>query len=388
MTSPLKGITILDLTHVLAGPFCTLSLADLGADVIKVEPPGRGDDTRAFPPFKDGKSAYFAAINHSKKSIALDLKADDDRIVFEKLLARADVLVENYRPGVLDRLGYGWEDVHAAHPALIYAAVSGFGHTGPDKLKPAYDMVVQARGGTMSITGEKDRDPVRVGASIGDIVAGMFLTQGILAALYDRHTTGTGRKIDVAMLDSQLAILEHAVAITTTTGKPPGRSGARHPSITPFETFHGSDGQFVIAAGNDTLFERLCVCLGLPLAQDPRFATNAKRCENARLLRRLIEAITLDQTCAHWIARLTAAGVPTGPIQDVEQVLKDPQILARNMVVDVLEHGRPAFKAAGNPVKISGMADPSTRPPAPSLDGNRGEILRWLETPIAAKRPR
>lgn len=379
MPNLLSNVTILDLTHVLAGPFCTMTLADLGATVIKVERPGRGDDTRAFPPFKDGKSAYFSAINHSKKSIALDLKSDADREVFEGLLTRVDVLVENFRPGVMDRLGYGWDDLHAAFPRLIYGSVSGFGQTGPDARRPAYDMVAQARGGVMSITGEKDREPVRVGASIGDIVAGMYLTQGILAALYDRESTGMGRMIDVAMLDSQLAILEHAIAITTATGTPPGRTGARHPSIAPFETFHASDGLFVIAAGNDVLFERLCICLDLPLADDPRFATNPERCKHARLLKRLIEAVTLDNTCAYWISRLTAAGIPTGPIQTVAQVLKDPQILARKMVVDVLDrNGRHAFTAAGNPIKVSGIDDKTTRPPAPDLDGNRGEILRWL----------
>ncbi|MBV2360771.1 CoA transferase [Thalassococcus sp. CAU 1522] len=380
MSLPLRGYTILDLTHVLAGPFCTQILSDMGAEIIKVERPGIGDDTRAFPPFKDKKSAYFAGLNHGKKSIALDLHADDDKAIFERLLDRADVLVENFRPGVLERLGYGWEAVHARFPQIVYGAVSGFGHTGPDAKRPAYDMVVQARGGVMSITGEKGREPVRVGASIGDIVAGMFLCQGILAALLDRQRSGKGRKIDVAMLDSQLAILEHAVAITSITGKPPVPSGARHPTITPFETFHASDGLFVIAAGNDKLFEKLCVALQLPLAQDERFATNPARCENARLLKRLIEAVTLDQTRAHWIAKLTNAGIPTGPIQDVGQVMKDPQILARNMVVDVLDkYGRTAFKAAGNPIKMSDCPDLPTRPPAPDLDGNRAEILRWLE---------
>ena len=380
MPMPLSGVTVLDLTHVLAGPYAAMTLADLGAKVIKVERPGTGDDTRAFPPFKDGKSAYFATINHGKKSIALDLKSDPDRALFDRLLARADVLLENYRPGVMEKLGLGWEALHARFPGLIYGAVSGFGHTGPDARRPAYDMVVQARGGVMSITGEKDREPVRVGASIGDIVAGMFLAQGVLAALYDRKTTGQGRKVDVAMLDSQLAILEHAIALTSVTGKAPGPSGARHPSITPFETFHASDGLFVIAAGNDVLFERLCLALQLPLADDARFATNPARCDNARLLKRLIEAVTLDNTRAHWIAKLTAAGIPTGPIQTVAQALKDPQLLARNMVVDVLDrYNRPAYKAAGNPIKISGMADPTTRPAAPDLDGNRGEILRWLE---------
>lgn len=380
MTAPLSGYTILDLTHVLAGPYCTMSLADLGAEVIKVEQPGCGDDTRAFPPFKDGKSAYFATINHGKKSIALNLKDPGDRAIFERLVARADVLVENYRPGVMERLGYGWEELHTAFPRLVYGAVSGFGHTGPDAKRPAYDMVVQARGGVMSITGEKDRDPVRVGASIGDIVAGMFLAQGILAALLDRDRIGKGRKIDVSMLDSQLALLEHAVAMTSVNGTAPGPSGARHPSITPFETFHAADGLFVIAAGNDRLFEKLCVALELPLADDPRFATNPARCEHARLLKRLIEAITLGDTRTAWIAKLTAAGIPTGPIQNVAEVLKDPQIMARNMVVDVLDKaGRAAYTAAGNPIKMTGNPDPSTRGPAPDLDGNRGEILRWLD---------
>jgi CoA:oxalate CoA-transferase len=380
MTAPLAGYIILDLTHVLAGPFCTMTLSDLGAKVIKVERPGQGDDTRAFPPFKNGKSAYFATINHGKSSIALDLKSESDRAVFDRLLARADVLVENFRPGVMERMGYGWEALHNAYPKLIYAAVSGFGHTGPDAKRPAYDMVVQARGGVMSITGEKGRDPVRVGASIGDIVAGLFMAEGILAALVDRERGGPGRKIDVAMLDSQLAILEHAIALTTVSGAPPGPSGARHPSITPFETFHASDGLFVIAAGNDALFEKLCLTLPLPLADDPRFATNPARCDNARLLKRLIEAVTIERPRAHWIAKLKAAGIPTGPIQNVAEALRDPQILARNMVVDVLDrNGRPAYTAAGNPIKMTGTPDPVTRRPAPELDGNRGEILRWLD---------
>lgn len=380
MPLPLDGLTVLDLTHVLAGPYCSMSLSDLGARVIKVERPGTGDDTRAFPPFKDGKSAYFAALNHGKKSIALDLKNDADRAIFDRLLAKADILLENYRPGVMARLGYGWDSLHERYPRLIYGAVSGFGHTGPDSRRPAYDMVVQARGGVMSITGEKDRDPVRVGASVGDIVAGMFLAQGVLTALYDREHSGKGHKIDVAMLDGQLAILEHAVALTTVTGTPPGPSGARHPSITPFDTFHASDGLFVIAAGNDVLFEKLCITLQLPLADDARFATNPARCDNARLLKRLIEAVTLESTRAFWIAKLTAAGIPTGPIQDVAQALKDPQILARNMVVDVLDrNGRAAYKAAGNPIKMSDVPDPTTRAPAPDLDANRGEILRWID---------
>jgi CoA:oxalate CoA-transferase len=378
--APLDGITILDLTHVLAGPFATHTLQDLGARVIKVERPGAGDDTRAFPPFVAGESAYFAALNAGKQSIALDLKAGPDRVLFERLLARADVLVENYRPGTMARLGYGWDALAARHPRLIYAAVSGFGQTGPDAMKPAYDIVVQARGGVMSITGEADGPPVRVGASIGDIAAGMFLTQGILAALYDRERTGKGAMVDVAMLDSQLAILEHAVAITSATGVPPGRVGARHPTITPFATFRAADGFVVIAAGNDALFERLCEVLGLALSDDPRFASNLARCENHALLKRLIEAVTLGGTVSAWTTALEAAGLPTGRVQDMAEVMRDPQLLARNMVQGVRPRpGGPTFVAAGNPIKMSTLAEPAMRDPAPALDGDRQTILDWLK---------
>lgn len=378
--APLRDVTIVDLTHVLAGPYASMTLADLGARVIKVERPETGDDTRAFPPFKAGQSAYFATINHGKESIALDLKSEKDRIVFERILSQADILLENYRPGVMERLGYGWAELQQRFPKLIYGAVSGFGHTGPDSQRPAYDMVVQARGGVMSITGERGRDPVRVGASIGDIAAGMFLAQGVLAALLEVQKTGRGQKVDIAMLDSQLALLEHAIALTTVTGEAPRPSGARHPSITPFETFHAEDGLFVIAAGNDVLFERLCDELELPLAQDPRFATNPARCDNARLLKRLIEAVTIDRPATHWINCLTKAGIPTGPIQNVAEVLQDPQIKARNMVVEVLDKaGNPAYVAAGNPIKMSYLPDPTTRAPAPNLDGDRDAILAWLD---------
>ena len=378
--APLDGITILDLTHVLAGPFASQTLQDLGARVIKVERPGTGDDTRAYPPFKAGESAYFATLNAGKQSIALDLKADADRAIFERLLARADVLVENFRPGVMARLGYGWERLHARLPRLIYGAVSGFGQTGPEAQKPAYDMVVQARGGVMSITGESGGPPVRVGASIGDIVAGMYLTQGILAALYQRERSGEGAFIDVAMLDAQLAIQEHAVAITSATGVPPGPTGARHPTITPFATYRAADGFVVIAAGNDAMFARLCGVLGLTLANDPRFATNAARCDNHALLKRLIEAVTLGETVAHWLAVLDAAGLPTARVQTMAEVLHDPQILARNMVLPVTPHpGGPEFVATGNPIKMSTLPEATALPPAPRLDGDRAAILDWLD---------
>lgn len=379
---PLSGIVVLDLTHVLAGPFCSHTMGDLGARIIKVERPGLGDDTRAFPPFVQGQSAYFAALNAGKESIALDLKSPTDRGILDRLLARADVLLENYRPGVMERLGYGFARLHAKYPRLIYGAVSGFGHTGPDAAKPAYDMVVQARGGVMSITGEEGGPPVRVGASIGDIVAGMYLTQGVLAALYDRERTGKGAKIDVAMLDAQLAIQEHSIAITTATGTPPGRTGARHPTITPFSTYRAMDGFFVIAAGNDAMFRLLCQTLDLAIKpRDPRFATNVARCQNHALLKRLIEAVTLGETVAYWTAKLEAAGLPTACVQDMGQVLEDPQLLARSMVLPVAPDAKGnRFIAPGNPIKMSSLPEIAGRSAAPTLDRDRRAILKWLNS--------
>ena len=383
MSDPLSGIVVLDLTHVLAGPFSAMTLGDLGAHVIKVERPATGDDTRAFPPFVGKDSAYFAALNRGKQSIALDLKAPPDRAVFDRLLARADVLLENFRPGTMERLGYGYEDLSKRFPKLVYGAVSGFGHSGPESGKAAYDMVIQARGGVMSITGEEGGKPVRVGASIGDVTAGLYLTQGILAALFRRERTGEGAKVDIAMLDSQVAILEHALVLASVTGRAPGPTGARHPTIAPFSTFRAADGFVAIAAGNDRLFRTLCGVLGIPeMADDPAFATNTARVANVHLLKRRIEAVTLTKGRTEWVAAFEAAGVPTGLVQDMTEVLADPQLLARNMIVRI--EGRndgPAFVAAGNPIKMTGLDDTARRPSAPSLDGDRQAVLDWLGAP-------
>ncbi|MHA6324122.1 CaiB/BaiF CoA transferase family protein [Roseivivax sp. CAU 1753] len=380
MPHPLSGLIVLDLTHVLAGPFTTRALAELGARVIKIERPGTGDDGRALPPFKADKSAYFAALNHSKASIALDLKAEADRVTFERLLARADVLVENFRPGVMDKLGFGWDALNSRFPRLIYGALSGYGQTGPDARRPAYDIVAQARGGVMAQTGRPGQEPVRAGTATGDLAAGMFLAQGLLAALYERERTGHGRRVEVSMLDAQLALQAQGIAEVSVTGTAPGPQGSRAGDIAPAEAIQTADGVIVIAAGNDRHFERLCTALSLPLDEDPRFATNAARVQNARLLKRHIETVTLAKTRAHWLARLTAAGIPNAAIQGIDQVMKDPQILSRNMLVDVLDrNGRKAFVAPGNPIKMSGVEDRTSRSPAPDLDANRGEILRWLD---------
>ncbi|PCJ71922.1 MAG: carnitine dehydratase [Rhodobiaceae bacterium] len=376
---PFSGLKVIDLTRVLAGPYCTMVLADLGAEVVKVEMPGRGDDARHIGPFIDGKSAYFMSLNRGKQSIALNLKDEADRKTFETLLETADVLVENYRAGTLDKLGYSWETLHAKYPKLILASASGFGQTGPYKEKPAYDMVVQAMGGIMSLTGHEGNPPTRVGSSIGDITAGLFTAIGIGSALYHRAMTQEALRIDVSMLDSQLAILENGVARYVATGQIPGPLGSRHPSIAPFQAFEVADGHIVIAAGNDILFARMAKAIGcIQLIDDDRFASNELRCENGIVLAEIMERVLKSQPSTHWLDILDAAGVPNGPINNVEQALNDPQILARNMVISTDDPDIGTLKMAGNPIKISGFADPSKRPAAPALDGDRADILKKL----------
>ncbi len=372
---PLNGITVIDLTRVLAGPYCTMMLCDLGARVIKVESPG-GDDARQFGPFVDGESAYFASLNRGKESIALNLKDEADRTVFERLLAKADVLVENFRPGALDRLGFGWEALHERFPRLIYAAASGFGHSGPYSARPAYDLVVQAMGGIMSLTGQSGGAPARVGTSIGDIAAALFTAIGVSTALYSREKTGEGMKIDVAMLDCQVAILENALARYFATGQVPGPMGTRYPSITPFEALATGDGHVVVAAGNDTLFARLCEALGCPDLQfDTRFDTNPKRTANADALKVELEAALAKDTTANWLTVLEEAGIPSGPINNVEAVVTDTQVAARNMIVSATAPSGKQVNMAANPIKLSAFADSSTRGPVPALDSARARIL-------------
>lgn len=378
-SGPLSGINVVDLTRVLAGPYCTLILADLGARVVKVELPGRGDDARHIGPFVGEHSAYFASVNRGKESIALDLKDPADRAVFEKLLARADVLVENFRPGTMEKLGYGWETLQERHPRLIYAAASGFGHSGPYADRPAYDLVAQAMGGIMSVTGHPGAPPTRVGTSIGDIAAGLFTAVGVNAALLHRERHGRGLKIDVAMLDCQLAILENAIARYFATGEAPGPLGARHPSITPFDAFATRDGHVVVAAGNDALFAKLCDLLGRPeLATDPRFASNANRTEHEAELKAELEAVLRHEGAQHWLARLGAAGIPCAPIHDVAALLRDPQVAARNMLVELDDPDAAPLRTAGNPIKLSGFPDPRVRPGAPRLDADGARLRREL----------
>jgi CoA:oxalate CoA-transferase len=376
---PLSGITIVDLSRILAGPYCTLLLAELGARVIKVEPPGQGDDARHYGPFRSGKSAYFSSVNRGKESIALDLKSPAGRDVFERLLDKADALVENFRPGTMEKLGYGWEVLHPRYPRLVYAAASGFGHTGPYSHYPAYDMVVQGLGGVMSITGHPGMPLTRVGTSIGDLGGGLFTAIALNAALLHRERTGEATKVDVSLFDCQLALLENAIVRYTTTGEIPGPMGARHPSITPFEAFATADGNIIIAAGNDGLFVKLAHALGRPdLAANPLYRTNPLRNQNQAALKAEIESVLQSAGTGEWIAALEAAGVPCGPVNNIAEALAHPQTEARNMLVTVDDPAMGALKLAGNPMKLSAFADPPTRAPAPDLDADRERILREL----------
>jgi CoA:oxalate CoA-transferase len=376
---PLSGITVVDLSRILAGPYCTMLMAELGARVIKVEPPKTGDDAREYGPFVNQRSTYFASINRGKESIALDLKADADKRIFEKLLEKADVIVENFRPGTMEKLGYGWETLHARYPKLIYACASGFGHSGPNSRDPAYDMVVQGMGGMMSITGYPDQPPARVGMSIGDIGSGLYTAIAVNAALVHRLATGEATKIDVAMFDCQLALLENAVMRYTVEGEIPGPLGARHPTITPFQAFRTEDGNIIIAAGNDGLFVKLAEALGVPaMAQSPEYKTNAARLKNQAKLQDAIEAILANKSTGEWIAILSKAGLPCGPINNIAEALQHPQVEARNMLVSVPDGTGGTLKLVGNPLKMSAFADPPTREAAPDLDANRAAILKEL----------
>ncbi|NDH62458.1 MAG: CoA transferase [Alphaproteobacteria bacterium] len=376
---PLSGILVVDLSRILAGPYCTLLMAEMGARVIKVEPPKGGDDARAYGPFINGKSAYFASVNRGKESIALDLKSDADRKIFEKLLEKADVVVENFRPGTMEKLGYGWDTLHKKYPKLIYASASGFGHTGPNSKDPAYDMVMQGQGGIMSITGNEGQPPSRVGMSIGDIGAGLYTAVAVNAAIVHRLKTGESTKVDIAMFDCQLALLENAIMRYTVEKEIPGPLGARHPTITPFEAFTTSDGSMIIAAGNDSLFIKMCEALGRSdMATDPAYKSNALRQKAQKKLKHEIESVLKTNTTDHWIAVVSKGGVPCGPINNVKQAIAHPQVAARNMLVEVPDGSGGTLTLAGNPLKMSAFEDPKTRRAAPDLDSDRQAILSYI----------
>jgi crotonobetainyl-CoA:carnitine CoA-transferase CaiB-like acyl-CoA transferase len=385
--APLDGITVLDLTRVLSGPYCTMLLADMGARVIKLEQPGKGDDTRAWgPPFLypsapspraggpdvNGESAYFLSINRNKESVTLDFKQPEGRAVLDRLIARSDVLVENFRPGTLARLGLDYRALAAAHPRLVYCSISGFGHTGPRSKEPGYDAIMQAEGGLMSITGAADGAPYRLGVAIVDIVSGMFAAYGVALALFARDRTGRGQEVDLAMLDATVALLTYQAGNFFASGTVPARLGNRHPSIVPYETFAASDGEFVLAVGNDEQWRRFCAIAGLP--EEERFATNRQRVTGYDQLRPLVADRLRTQPRQHWIDRLTAAGVPCGSVRNFEELFADPQLAAREMLARVEHATIGELKTLGVPVKLSDTPG-GVRTPPPTLGQHTEAVL-------------
>jgi crotonobetainyl-CoA:carnitine CoA-transferase CaiB-like acyl-CoA transferase len=374
---PLAGLTVIDLTRVLSGPYCTMLLADMGARVIKIEQPGRGDDTRAWgPPFVDGESAYFLSINRNKESLTLDLKHAAGRQILERLLDRADVVVENFRPGTMQRFGFGYDTVAARWPRVVYCSISGFGQTGPRRSQPGYDAVVQAEGGLMSITGEADGAPFRLGVAISDIVSGMFAAQGIAMALLARVRTNRGQHVDIGMLDATTALLTYQAGAYFATGSAPVRMGNRHPTIVPYESFPASDGEFVLAVGNDRLWQSFCRVAGLDaLAEDVRFATNRDRVERYETLRPLLANHLRTRTRAEWIAALTGEGIPCGAVRDVGEVLEDPHLHARDMIASAEHAVLGAVRVLGVPIKLSDTPGGIESAP-PVLGQHTEQILR------------
>jgi len=373
---PLDGITVVDLTRVLSGPYCTMQLADMGARVIKIERPGKGDDTRAWgPPFLHGESGYFLSINRNKESVTLDFKHPAGRQLLEQLVARADIVVENFRPGTLDEIGFDYASLSSRYPRLIYGSISGFGHTGPLRDRPGYDAVLQGEGGLMSVTGDAEGPGYKLGVAIVDLVSGMFAAQGILLALLARERTGRGQHVDIAMLDSVTALLTYQAAIYFATGCTPKRMGNRHPTVVPYETFQAADGQVILAVGNEDMWRRFCRVAGLDeLANDPRFASNRDRVLNYDALQPILVGTFQQRTRGDWMAALDAAGVPAGAVRDLHEVLTDEQLLARRMVESVIHPVAGEIRLLGVPVKLSETPG-DIRTPPPTLGEHTDGVL-------------
>ncbi len=380
MKKALADILVLDLTRVLAGPYCTMMLADYGAEVIKIEVPGKGDDTRAFGPLKNGASMYYANVNRGKKGVTLNLKEDKGKKIFLDMVKRADVVVENYRPGVMDKLGLGYEELKKNNDRIIYAAVSGFGCYGPKSLRPGYDIIAQATGGLMSITGEPGRHGIRVGNAMGDVLGGMNLTIGILIALHARTITGKGQRVDVSLVDSVVSSLETGTQRYFASGKQPELMGNRYAAAYPYDSFKASDGFFVIGCGNDKLFSLFCNnVLNRPeLLEDSRFATNIKRCEYHAELKPIIEEWSINYSIDEAVDLLNEAGVPAAPINDLQRVTEDDHIAnVREMFVPLHHPVIGDMKVNGNPVKLLDTKADISRP-APALGQDNGEVYKSL----------
>ena len=388
--APLDGIRVVDLSRVVAGPFCTMSLADMGADVIKIEEPGRGDESRAFgPPFHGGESPYFLSINRNKRSCTVNLKHEEGKAVLRRLLAGADVLIENFRPGVMARLGFGYDSVSAAHPQLVYCSISGFGDSGPDATRPGYDLIVQGESGLMDVTGEADGPPTRVGTSIADLTTGLMAAQGILLALHARRTTRRGQHVRVAMLDAVASLLTYNTGIYFASGEIPTRRGNDHPSVAPYQTLRAKDGWINLGVANDSLWTRYCEAIERPdLRDDTRFATAPARVEHRQTLIPIIEELTAARSVQEWMDLLGAAGVPCGRIRNVAEVCTNPQLVERGKVVERPHPTAGTVKMIGQPIELSDT--PARIETAPPLLGEQTDaVLReagYSETEIVAFR--
>ena len=379
MPGPLAGLTIVDLTRVLSGPYCTMLLADMGARVIKVEQPGRGDDTRAWgPPFVGAESAYFLSINRNKESLTLDFKSAEGRRILGQLIGKSDVVVENFRPGAMARLGLDYATLSPQHPRLVFCSISGFGQNGPRRDQPGYDAVIQAEGGLMSVTGDADGRAFRVGLAVTDMVAGLLAAQGIVLALFARERSGKGQQVDISMLDGAISLLSYHASIYLTTGAESKRVGNRHATIAPYDTFSTADGELFLAVGNDDQFRRFCGATGLQhLLSDDRFATNPSRVRNEGALKQLLDPVMRARTRVDWIGDLTAAGVPCGAVKSVPEALSDPQVSARQMI-EAVEHAvLGPLKVLGTPIKLSDTSA-SVRTAPPTLGQHTDVVLAEL----------
>ena len=375
----LLGVRVLDLSRVLAGPYCTMLLADMGAEVIKLEIPGRGDDSREFPPFKEGESLYYANLNRGKRSITLNLKHPEGKRIFIELAKKFDVLLENFRPGTMDRLGLGYETLRKVNPRLVYASISGFGQTGPYRDRPGYDIIGQAMGGLMSVTGWPDSPPTRTGTAIGDVLSALFCCIGILAALQVRERTGRGQMVDVALVDSVFASLENIPMKFFVDREVPTRIGNRYEFVYPYDSFKAADGWVIIGVANDAVWGRFIDATGMShLMEDERFDTNPRRVENHGILKPRVEEWTSKREVAEIVSLLTKHGVPACPIYSIKDVVEDRHIAAeRGMIVELDQPGLGKVRLLGNPVRMS-ETWPSPKGPAPDLGGDTGAILKEL----------
>ncbi len=376
---PLEGVRVVDMTRALAGPFCTMILGDLGADVIKVEEPGVGDDSRHWgPPFQGDQSAYFLSCNRNKRGVTLNLKRDEGREVLWRLIQQADVFIENFRPGLITRLGFGYEATSARNPRLIYCSISGFGQDGPEAHRPGYDIILQGMSGLTSVTGHPDGDPVRAGMPVSDVLAGMFAGQGILAALHARERTGRGQRVETTLLEATVAAMANLAGSYLASGNVPPRVGNSHPQIAPYDLLRTADGFVNVAGGNDDIWRRFCGALGLDdLREEPAFATNGSRVRNRSALLAAIEAHTTRFTTVELLARLEEAGVPAGPIRTMEQVLGSPQAQHIGLVQTLQHPSAGGVRMVNSPLHFS-ETPAALRLPPPMLGQHTDEVLREL----------